>query len=214
MRRWRFRRCLGTRSVILSSTVSLPGLVSQAVATREVIPTTQDHVPVRLLGFETAAIFGAAPVSAFPASSEAPSAPRHSPVTPISPHEPGFFDFLRVLSRHRRPVVGIAGVAPVPSFGLRCLLIFPLPGSKPMSSPDFYAAVMDRRSSLEHIPRTPVRVPPVTGREADPAWILGIEEIHPSRAAGVRPRTPARRAGPVSSGDVPGPEPEQRWRPI
>lgn len=53
---------------------------------------------------------------------------------------------------------------------------FSLPGSDPMSSPDFYAAVMESRSLLERTLRTRFPVPGVTGG-ADSALLIDILEI-------------------------------------
>ena len=54
---------------------------------------------------------------------------------------------------------------------------FTLPGSDPMSSPDFYAAVMEGRSLLERTLRTPFPVPPAAELSADTAPLIDILEI-------------------------------------
>jgi uncharacterized protein involved in exopolysaccharide biosynthesis len=54
---------------------------------------------------------------------------------------------------------------------------FTLPGADPMSSPDFYAAVMESRSLLERTLKTRFLVPPVTVGRADSAPLIDILEI-------------------------------------
>ena len=54
---------------------------------------------------------------------------------------------------------------------------FSLPGADPMSSPDFYAAVMESRSLLERTLQTPFPVPGVTAGRADSALLIDILEI-------------------------------------
>jgi uncharacterized protein involved in exopolysaccharide biosynthesis len=54
---------------------------------------------------------------------------------------------------------------------------FSLPGADPMSSPDFYAAVMESRSLLERTLQTPFPVPGVTAGGADSALLIDILEI-------------------------------------
>jgi uncharacterized protein involved in exopolysaccharide biosynthesis len=54
---------------------------------------------------------------------------------------------------------------------------FSLPTADPMSSPDFYAAVMESRSLLERTLRTRFPVPGVTGAGADSALLIDILEI-------------------------------------
>lgn len=54
---------------------------------------------------------------------------------------------------------------------------FSLPGADPMSSPDFYAAVMESRSLLARTLQTRFPVPGVTGARPDSALLIDILEI-------------------------------------
>jgi uncharacterized protein involved in exopolysaccharide biosynthesis len=54
---------------------------------------------------------------------------------------------------------------------------FSLPGADPMSSPDFYAAVMESRSLLERTLQTRFPVPAVTAGRPDSALLIDILEI-------------------------------------